>query len=417
MKKNDIYKKEVLNAFQKVSPSKVGIENKQVFQKYLNNHINLFNNLNFPTELFRDKKILDFGCGTGEVDIIVAFFGGNVKGFDFNQKSISRANQLKEFFKLDKSLSFSCEDIDCFEFSKGAYDIAMSHGVIAHVPKQEKMFSKMSNSIREGGFVILGYIEEAGLFQRLLHREIIYCNNEKSDKEIMRIAKDFFSEHIERSVKYGGRTAASVINDYLVNPHYDGISFEKLNAWAEKYGLSFYSSSPNLKIPFQVNSAFALPMSNNSKAHRIFSSFLYLRWIYSQNNDDDVFNKLVEEIPDISEDLKSIINQLNLILQERKFDKNSIHNLNNKFNQVENNIKLIFSGLSNKLISDIENHNKSLQNIINLIIKKSLEKKEFNKSDLSENLFKGTNGLGTSYVIFRKNSIYDSDSINRFFPN
>ena len=33
----------------------------------------------------------------------------------------------------------------------------------------EKMFSKMSNSIREGGFVILGYIEEAGLFQRLLH--------------------------------------------------------------------------------------------------------------------------------------------------------------------------------------------------------------------------------------------------------
>ena len=229
MPKNDIYKKEVLNAFQKVSPSEVGIENKQVFQKYLNNHINLFNNLNFPTELFKDKKILDFGCGTGEVDIIVAFFGGHVKGFDFNHKSISRANQLKEFFKLDKSLSFSCEDVDCFEFSKGEYDIAMSHGVIAHVPEQEKMFGKMSNSIREGGFVILGYIQEAGLFQRLLHREIIYCNNEKSDEEIMRIAKDFFSEHIERSVKYGGRTAASVINDYLVNPHYDGISFEKLN--------------------------------------------------------------------------------------------------------------------------------------------------------------------------------------------
>ena len=97
--------------------------------------------------------------------------------------------------------------------------------VIAHIQKQRLMFSKMIEACKPGGFIVLGYIDSFGLIQRLLHRAIIKTcseNAEMNEESVHKMAMSLFGEHIERSVQSGGRTATSVINDYLVNPHYLG---------------------------------------------------------------------------------------------------------------------------------------------------------------------------------------------------
>ena len=46
-----------IKRFQKKSPSKINIEKKKVFKRYLDSHLNLFNeNLKFPVEIFKNKK-------------------------------------------------------------------------------------------------------------------------------------------------------------------------------------------------------------------------------------------------------------------------------------------------------------------------------------------------------------------------
>lgn len=45
--------------------------------------------------------MLDFGCGTGEVDVVYAKWGAKVKGFDFNNISVDRANEFKRPFSID----------------------------------------------------------------------------------------------------------------------------------------------------------------------------------------------------------------------------------------------------------------------------------------------------------------------------
>ncbi len=133
--KNDGFKQEVLEAFQKVSPSAVYIEKEEELKKYVQNLYTLFfHHLKFPPSLFRDKKVLDFGCGTGEVDVVYAKWGAKVKGFDFNNISVDRANGLKDLFQLTDSLDFSVGDVDTFPVENENYDIVCSHGVIAHVP-------------------------------------------------------------------------------------------------------------------------------------------------------------------------------------------------------------------------------------------------------------------------------------------
>ena len=56
---------------------------------YLNLHVNLFENLKFPTELFKNKKIIDLGCGTGEVDLVLNKFGGKLECIDFQKNQLN----------------------------------------------------------------------------------------------------------------------------------------------------------------------------------------------------------------------------------------------------------------------------------------------------------------------------------------
>lgn len=55
---NKQFKQEVLTAFQKVSPSKIGIESEDEYAKYRQSQFNLFfHKLKFPPELFHGKRL------------------------------------------------------------------------------------------------------------------------------------------------------------------------------------------------------------------------------------------------------------------------------------------------------------------------------------------------------------------------
>lgn len=397
------FKQEVLTAFQKVSPSKVSIESKDELAKYQQSQFNLFfHKLKFPPELFRGKKVIDFGCGTGEMDIVLANRGANVEGFDFNDISIARANELKEHFGFASQTAFSVGDIDTYPFQPGAYDMSASFGVIAHVPDQENMFRRMADASRKGGFVILGYIEDSGLIQRLLHRAIVQANSDKSDAEVFRIAKACFSEHIDRSVKYGGRTADSVINDYLVNPHYIGISSQKLISWASRYGLEYYSGWPSVELPFVVDSPYFKLIPKDSPIYELYFSLLRLRWLYAQDEDSTVFNDLAQRLPKVGGDIESLFQGLNEALQSRDSSDRTFSAVRDSLEDVEQGVSSLVSEVSGYINEHLADLNNELLRVLEMIVLKARENTEFDLNQIGGKLFRGYNGLGTSYVVFHK---------------
>lgn len=399
------FKQEVLDAFQKVSPSKIGIESREQFVEYQQNLFNLFfHKLKFPPELFRGKKAIDFGCGTGEVDVMLANWGAHVEGFDFNEISIERANQLKELFGLSSQTSFSVGDIDAYPYQSGAYDLSVSFGVIAHVPDQENMFRRMADACKEGGFVMLGYIEDSGLIQRLLHRAIIMVNSDKSDAEIFRIAKACFSEHIERSVKFGGRSAEGVINDYLVNPHYIGISSQRLISWASQYGLEYYSGWPNIELPFVVDSPYFKLIPKDSAIYNFYFSLLRLRWLYAQDEDSAVFSDIMSRLPKVDNDIEALFQGLNDILQNKDSSDLTFNTVKNRMKDVEQGVASIIEEVSGYINEHLADLNAELLRILEMVVRKARENREFDLSQVGGKLFRGYNGLGTSYAVFHKPS-------------
>ena len=402
--KNNKFKDNVLNAFKKVSPSKIEIENKKVYKKYLNDHKNLFFwKLNFPVSLFDGKKIIDFGCGTGEVDIILHDWGAIVNGFDFNDDSIKRAKDLRDKFKVNKNkLKFTIGDIDSFKIQKNAYDMAVSFGVIAHVPNQKRMFQKMVDSTKNGGFVILGYVEDSGLIQRLFHRAIVRANSQKDENEIHRIALNIFGEHISRSVKYGGRTAKSVINDYLINPAYFGISCKKLDNWADEFGLKFYSTYPNTNLPFVVDSPYLEPISRKSNVYRIYLSLHRLRYIFAQNEDIDVFSNFFSKFGKLEYKIENTISDLTSMLQCDTISHLDVDEQKRHWGIILRDIRKASELSLDHILDLLESTVEELIRLLEILVRSKQSNDKINLTDINRLLFNGYNGLGTTYTIFYK---------------
>lgn len=399
------FKQQVLTAFQKVSPSKVGIEVPEEFAKYQRNLFNLFfHKLKFPPELFRGKKVIDFGCGTGEMDMLLADWGADVEGFDFNEISVARAEDLRRHFGFGTETRFAVGDVDTYPFRPAAYDVAASFGVIAHVPDQQNMFRRMAEASRKGGFVILGYIEDSGLIQRLLHRAIVLANSDKSDAEIFRIARACFSEHIERSVTYGGRSAESVINDYLVNPHYIGIAMQRLLTWAAANGLEYYSGWPSAELPFVVDSPYFKLVPKDSAAYELYFSLLRLRWLYAQDEDATVFGELAARLPKVGADIEALFAGLDKILQARDSSEQTFSSVQAGLREIERGVSALTREVSGYINEHLADLNGELLRVLEMIVLKARENKDFDLGQIGGKLFRGYNGLGTSYAVFHKPS-------------
>tara|TARA_Y100000741_G_scaffold364995_1_gene358317 strand:+ start:1125 stop:2339 length:1215 start_codon:yes stop_codon:yes gene_type:complete len=403
MNKKEIkWQKQVLKDFKKKSPSKIKIESKKIFKKYLVNHKNLFeNNLKFPIEMFDKKKVLDLGCGTGEVDIVLSSFGAKCLGVDFNDISIDRANKLKKKYKI-KNVNFKKSNIEDYKVKKNFYDISISFGVIAHVYSPENLFKKLVQSTKKNGYIILGYVEDAGLIQRLLHRAIIRKLKISDDKKVFSFAKKLFKEHIARSIKFGLRSEEGIINDYLINQAYVGNSMRQIRGWEKKYKLKIYSKCPDASIPFRIDPGFQNHELRANIKDELFA-ISALRSIFAQKSDETIFYKMFKKKGNfISPDINKFVVLLTKILQRKN---NSLKNKElGKLKKFRTNISKKILAQS-EVIKNFSNKNYDLlsDEIINILIQ--ISKENFSFKTLGNKvkfLFRGYNGLGTTYIIFKK---------------
>ena len=224
-------------------------------------------------------------------------------------------------------------------------------------------------------------------------------SNESEDK-IYEIAKKYFGEHIERSVKYGGRTVESVINDYLINPHYHGLNMLELLKWAEEYNLVFYSSWPDINLPFCIDSPYFLPISKNTELYRKYISLLQLRWIYAQAEDTDVFDELFQLIPDMK--VQKFVDGIYSVLQKYEYNYDKLSEVSQNISELETKIGEFSDSIAKNIPSKLHELNSEIFNLLKMITEKVNDDKDFNLDLISHKLFKGYNGLGTSYIIFHK---------------
>jgi hypothetical protein len=172
--------------------------------------------------------------------------------------------------------------------------------------------------------------------------------------------------------------------------------------WASSHGLEYYSGWPNVDLPFVIDSPYFKPIPKNSSVYELYFSLLRLRWMYAQEEDSTVLGDLTNRMPKVGGDIESLFQGLNEILQNRDVSDKTFDSVRNSLKNVEIGVSTLGLEMSNFIDNQLAELNAELLRLLEMIVLKARENKEFNLSQIGGRLFHGYNGLGTSYVVFHK---------------
>lgn len=105
-------------------------------------------------KLSRGSKILDVGCGPGELIVSLLRKGYDVCGVDISQRMVEEAVRTVRgngFPDWDRGF---VGDIEKLDFSDGAFDVVVASGVIEYQKDDHAALCEMSRVLKKGGLLI-----------------------------------------------------------------------------------------------------------------------------------------------------------------------------------------------------------------------------------------------------------------------
>ena len=102
-----------------------------------------------------DARILEIGCGTGQMSLYLARADRLVVGADLTRASLELAVAAARRFRLDRVL-FVETDLHRPGLRKGSFDVVYSSGVLHHTPNPRAAFGRIVRLARPGGMIVLG---------------------------------------------------------------------------------------------------------------------------------------------------------------------------------------------------------------------------------------------------------------------
>ncbi len=102
-----------------------------------------------------DARIVDVGCGTGQMCLYLAHADRVVIGADLTRASLRLGAEAARRFGLERVL-FIETDLLQPGLAACAFDVVFSSGVLHHTPNPRASFGRLVRLVRPGGIIILG---------------------------------------------------------------------------------------------------------------------------------------------------------------------------------------------------------------------------------------------------------------------
>jgi SAM-dependent methyltransferase len=102
-----------------------------------------------------DARIVEIGCGTGQMSLFLATADRVVVGADLTRASLELGAAAARRFGIEK-VRFVETDLRRPGLREGAFDVVYSSGVLHHTPDPRASFTALARLARPGGVVVLG---------------------------------------------------------------------------------------------------------------------------------------------------------------------------------------------------------------------------------------------------------------------
>lgn len=222
-------------------------------------------------------KVLDAGCGTGQLAIFLSMVHRQVIGVDFSYHSLLKANTFKKKFSLH-NVRFAQMDLFYPAFKQKSFDYIFCNGVLHHTADARRGFENLCRLMKPGGYITIGLYNTYGRLLLDLRRWIFQLTRDK-----VRYL-DFFM----RQKSLGEEKRDIWFMDQYRNPHDSTFDVGEVLEWFQQNNIEYINSVPKIKLSDQLSPSDRLFEPQNPGTS--LDHFLcQLGWIFSKGTEGGFF--------------------------------------------------------------------------------------------------------------------------------
>tara|TARA_B100000953_G_C17945796_1_gene398398 strand:+ start:34 stop:975 length:942 start_codon:yes stop_codon:yes gene_type:complete len=187
-------------------------------------------------EIPMGSNILEAGCGTGQMSIVLSRYARQIYGIDLSKGSLIEAKQFIDSNNI-KSVHLFRMNIFKLFFKENTFDVIISNGVLHHTYNPKLAFSKLVRVLKPGGIIVIGLYHRYGRIIQKIRQGLI-----KNFGDSFKFLDKRFREKISDKKKY-----AWFLDQYK-NPSETTHTYLEVLNWFKVENIEFLSS-----IPFDFN--------------------------------------------------------------------------------------------------------------------------------------------------------------------
>ena len=182
------------------------------------------------------KKVLEVGCGTGQLSIYFAI-GTNNEFIAFDP-TIDSLNLAKDFSKKNKVSNVDFVNADIFDdvLAENYFDFIWCNGVLHHTKDPYNAFEIIVKSLKNQGYILIGLYNRIGRIRTLVRKYL---------GKIFSIKLLEFLDPTLKKLKLSKNEKKSWINDQYYHPIESLHTLDEVLRWFEKNDIEYINSIPS----------------------------------------------------------------------------------------------------------------------------------------------------------------------------
>ncbi len=183
-----------------------------------------------------NKKILEVGCGTGQLSIYFSTGNNNlIVSLDATFASIKIASEFANKNNIN-NIKFINADIFDDVLQDDFFDFIWCNGVLHHTKDPYLAFQTILKSLNKNGYILVGLYNKIGRFRTFFRRFLYKIFGEKLIK---------FIDPTLRKLKVSDKEKKAWILDQYVHPVEYSHTLDEVINWFNKNNVEFISSIPS----------------------------------------------------------------------------------------------------------------------------------------------------------------------------
>jgi SAM-dependent methyltransferase len=221
-----------------------------------------------------DARIVEIGCGTGQMSLYLARAHRVVIGADLTRASLKLGAAAARRFEIDQ-VQFIETDLQRPGLRAGAFDVVYSSGVLHHTPDPRAAFARIARVVRPGGMIVLGLYNAFGRIPFRLRRLVARLSGYRF----------FLFDPVLRDRENEPARRRAWMRDQYQHPEEHRHTLTEVQGWFAENGVEYVRTYPSAMLNQEWDELFASAEDN----WRFEGWLAQLGWIRALGHEGGLF--------------------------------------------------------------------------------------------------------------------------------